>query len=47
LEVAAPLATSRPLAEVEMPTGVKLRIFIETAETLGLLSSLCGIEGAR
>jgi hypothetical protein len=47
VEIAAPSTTSRPLAEVEMPTGVKVRIFSETAETLGLLSSLCGIGDGR
>ena len=45
LEMAGP--TSRPFAEVEMPTGVKVRLFAETGEALGLLSALLGAGGAR
>jgi hypothetical protein len=45
LELGAPSATT-PIAEVETPTGLKVRIFAQTRETLGLLSSLCGIGGA-
>ena len=45
VEIAAPPAAGRPLAEIEMPTGVKVRIFAETAKTLELLSSLCGSRG--
>ena len=48
LELAAPAAaTARPFAEVEMPTGLKVRLFTETGETLGLLSSLLGAGGPR
>ena len=48
LEVAAPAApTSRPFAEVEMPSGVKVRLFTDTGEALGLLSALLGAGGAR
>jgi hypothetical protein len=48
LEVSAPAApTSRPFAEVEMPTGVKIRLFTDTGEALGLLSAFLGAGGAR
>jgi hypothetical protein len=47
LELVAPSATSPLIAEVETPAGVTLRIFTQTQETLGLLSSLCGIGGDR
>lgn len=46
-QLAARPATNAPLVEVETAAGVKLRIFAQTAETLGLLSSLCGMGGAR
>jgi len=42
----APTAMNRPFAEIEIPTGVKLRFFTETHETVGFLSSLCGMGGA-
>ncbi len=32
-----------PIAEFEMASGSKLRIFAATPETLGLLASLCGL----
>ena len=47
LELAAPAATARPFAEVEMPTGLRVRLFTETREALGLLSSLLGAGGPR
>jgi hypothetical protein len=47
VELAAPAATSRPFAEVEMPTGLKVRLFTGTDEALGLLSSLLGAGGAQ
>ena len=48
LELAAPAAaTARLFAEVEMPTGLKIRLFTETGEALGLLSSLLGAGGPR
>ena len=46
LELAAP-ATARPFAEVEMPTGLRIRLFTDTGEALGLLSSLLGAGGLR
>jgi hypothetical protein len=30
-----------------MPTGLKVRLFAQTDEALGLLSSLLGVGGAR
>jgi hypothetical protein len=47
VELAAPAVTSRPFAEVEMPTGLRVRLFTETGEALGLLSSLLGAGGLR
>jgi hypothetical protein len=47
LEIGAPSAPHSPMAEVETPSGVKLRIFTQTEETFRLLSSLCGLGGAR
>ena len=42
VELSAPSTSSRPLAEVETPLGVKLRIFAATSETLALVNALCG-----
>ena len=42
---APPPTTTCPIAEVETATGLKLRIFVQTQETIGLLSSLCGTGG--
>lgn len=47
LELAAPAAPARPFAEVEMPTGVRVRLFTDTGEALALLSSLLGAGGPR
>jgi hypothetical protein len=47
LELAAPAATARPFAEVETPTGLRVRLFTDTGEALGLLSSLLGARGLR
>lgn len=47
LEVPAPSAAGRPLAEAETPSGMKLRIFQITPETLSLLTGLCVSGGAR
>jgi hypothetical protein len=47
LELAAPAATARPFAEVEMPTGLRVRLFTDSGEALGLLSSLLGAGGLR
>ncbi len=45
VELAAPVAAARPFAEVEMPTGLKVRLFAGTDEALELLSSLLGAGG--
>lgn len=42
---AEPVA-QRPLAEVETPTGLRVRIFAQTAETVGLVRSLLAMGGA-
>jgi hypothetical protein len=47
LEIEAPGAAIRPFAELEMPTGLTVRLFTQTHETLALVSSLCGTGGAR
>ena len=48
LELVAPAAaTARPVAEVEMPNGIKLRLYSQTPEMLGLLSSVCVAGGRR
>lgn len=40
VSVSAPSVPGCPIAEVETAAGVKLRIFVQTGETLKLLSSL-------
>jgi hypothetical protein len=47
VELAAPTAVSGPFAEVEMPSGLKVRLFTGSHEALGLLSSLLGAGGPR
>jgi hypothetical protein len=47
VNLAAPSGAGRPFAEVEMPTGVKVRLFAQTGESVSLLSSLLGFGGAR
>jgi hypothetical protein len=48
VELAAPAeVAARPFAEVETATGLKVRLFIPTDEALKLISSLCGLGGAR
>ena len=47
LELVAPSAAHSPMVEVETPAGVKVRIFTQTDQMLGLLSLLCGIGGGR
>ena len=37
----------RPIAELETVAGVKLRVFEETPELMGLLSAVCGFGGVR
>lgn len=47
VEVMAPASANRPLVEIEMTTGTKLRAFVLSPETLGFLSSLCMAGGGR
>jgi hypothetical protein len=47
VELVAPSEKNAPLAEVETPTGLKLRIFTSTQEMLDLLTSICGIGVLR
>jgi hypothetical protein len=47
VELTAPATTARPFAEVEMPTGLRVRLFTDSGEALGLLSSLLGTGGPR
>ena len=49
VEVAAIAASpsERPFAEVEAPSGLKVRLFIESGGALGLLTALLGAGGAR
>ena len=42
LEIPARETTTRPIAEVETPGGMKLRVFAITPETVALLSTLSG-----
>jgi hypothetical protein len=46
LEIPRSSASTSPIAEVETATGLKLRVFTQTPETIGLLSSMCGLGGA-
>jgi hypothetical protein len=47
VEVVTPAATVRPFAELEMPSGVRVRLYSQTAEAMGLLASVCGTGGGR
>jgi hypothetical protein len=49
VELAATAASppARAFAEVEAPSGLKVRLFIESGGALGLLSALLGAGGAR
>ena len=47
LELSAPSVGSRPIAELETASGVKLRLFEQTPEMMGLLSAVCGFGGVR
>lgn len=48
-EIARPASppSGRPFAEVEAPSGLKVRLFTETGGALGLLSALLGAGGVR
>lgn len=47
IELVAPTATAHPVAELEMPNGIKLRLYAQTQEVLSLLSSVCVVGGGR
>jgi hypothetical protein len=46
LTLASPVVGAQPMAELETPSGVKLRVFVESPAMVGLLSGLCGRGGA-
>lgn len=45
--LAVPPVATRPYAELETATGVRIRFFAQTDEVLGLFSALCGSRGER
>ena len=45
VEVMAAAARAQPLVEIEMVSGIKLRAFVISPETLGFLSSFCAARG--
>jgi hypothetical protein len=47
LELPSPPRGDAPIAELETATGLKLRVFAESAAMVGLLASLCGMGGTR
>ena len=49
VEMAATAAPSsaQPFAEVEAPSGLKVRLFVESGGALGLLAALLGAGGAQ
>jgi hypothetical protein len=46
LELTPPVVGAQPIAELETPAGIKLRVFADSRAMLGLISSLCGVGGA-
>jgi hypothetical protein len=46
LELTRPVVGAQPVVELETPTGIKLRVFVESRAMLGLVASLCGVGGA-
>ena len=46
LELPPPAAGAAPIAELETPAGLTLRVFAESAAMVGLLARLCGMGGA-
>ena len=46
LELTPPVVAAQPIAELETPAGIKLRVFAESRAMLALVSSLCGVGGA-
>jgi hypothetical protein len=47
VELVAPAANAGPFAELETAAGLRLRIFRQTDEVLGLLAAVCGAGGGR
>ena len=43
----AALSSAQPFAEVEAPSGLKVRLFVESGGALGLLTALLGAGDAR
>lgn len=46
VQIMEPVASRAPIAEVETASGMKLRVFSITPETVGLMSSFCRVGGA-
>jgi hypothetical protein len=46
LELTAPALGAAPIAELETPAGLKLRVFADSKAMVGLLSSLCAMGDA-
>jgi len=46
LELPPPPSGAAPIAELETPTGLTLRVFADSAAMVRLLASLCGKGGA-
>lgn len=47
VELAAPAMAIRPFAEVEATSGLKVRLFAQSEETLGLLASILDAGAGR
>lgn len=47
VELVGAAGSARPFAELELPSGIKLRLYSHAAETMSLLSSVCGAGGGR
>jgi hypothetical protein len=47
VEWVGPATSARPFAELETPSGVKLRFYSPTPEALHLLASVCAPGGGR
>jgi hypothetical protein len=47
VELVGPATSARPFAELETPSGVKLRLYTPTPEALDLLASVCASGGGR
>jgi hypothetical protein len=46
LALTSPVVGAQPIAELQTPAGVKLRVFVESPAMMGLLSGLCVRGGA-